>query len=720
MAIDIDSIREAFTAQRYARTRNTAKLEEYQAPTTGQFLYFYKERDLSSSIQVVVHPDLKFESFVGLPGVTCQKPDQFRHGSNMRQFPKRRHRGEGETPYGRTLEIESLEALARFLQFFDTPAGSEREGTDQPPRLTAIELENFKGVGERARIELAPITLLFGANSAGKSTILQALQYVREILERRNANPDRTLYGGEFVDLGGFRNLVYQRDLSRPIRIKLEMALNRSALPDLVPEPWEDWQAWQTDDEEGLWEFHKLVQETRDRVEAVSVQLEIGWSAVRQTAVVLGYEAGINGEWLARITATEDGRDVSIRLNKDNPIFLRHHTQDELDIFDALDDWVDLRDFGDESVDTAVLVPEEVEGNYAYSVLGSILTAVRNAGMERPGQGLRQWLTGFDSALPHLGELLSISAAASGGSANIYISREFTAFVSSLVVGPGVLIREQLRKLRYLGPIRNVPERDFEASLTPDEARWADGTAAWETLLTGNASLVEDVSAWMAGEDRLATGYEVERRGVKEVDVGTLNWLIRAADPDAGVRSDPELLRGLELIPERQRLDLVDAKTGIRVQPRDIGIGISQVLPVVVAALEPSATLVAIEQPELHIHPAVQVGLGDLLIRGAKEHGINFLIETHSEHLILRLLRRIRETTEGKLPPGHPPTSPDTLAVYYVESASGGVKLTELPTDETGEFTKRWPKGFFDEREREFFDAPPEDIDDQLQRFFPQ
>lgn len=86
MAMDVNSIREVFTAQRYARTRDTAKLDEYQAPTSGQFLYFYKERDLSSSIQVVVHPELKFEAFLGLPGVTCPKPDQLRHGSNMRQF----------------------------------------------------------------------------------------------------------------------------------------------------------------------------------------------------------------------------------------------------------------------------------------------------------------------------------------------------------------------------------------------------------------------------------------------------------------------------------------------------------------------------------------------------------------------------------------------------------------------------------------------------------
>ncbi len=266
-----------------------------------------------------------------------------------------------------------------------------------------------------------------------------------------------------------------------------------------------------------------------------------------------------------------------------------------------------------------------------------------------------------------------------------------------------MLIRDHLRKLRYLGPIRNVPERDFGAALTPDEARWADGTAAWEALLNGDTELVVAVSEWMGGEDRLATGYEVERYAVKEVNVWTLDWLMRAADPDAGVRNDPELLRLLEVTPEKQRLDLVDTKTGMHVQPRDVGIGISQVLPVVVAALEPSASLVAIEQPELHIHPAIQIGLGDLFTKGAKEHGINFLIETHSEHLILRLLRRIRETAEGELPPGALALSPDDVSVVYVQSGHAGVELVPLPVDDTGEFTTRWPKGFFDERAEELF-----------------
>ncbi len=697
--MDVESIRRVFAEQRYTRTRETKKLDEYQAPTTGQFLYIYKERDLSSSIQVVIHPNLKLEPYLVLPGVICPKPDQFRHGSNMREFPKRKHRGENETAYGRALEINSLEALARFLQFFDTPAGSEREGADLPPRLTAIELENFKGVGSRVRIDLAPITLLFGANSAGKSTVLQALQYVREVLERRNANPDHTLYGGEFIDLGGFHNLVHQHDENKTIVIKLELQMNRASLPELVPEAFDDW----LNVEPEVWDLYELLQETRNRAESVSVELKIGWSSNRQAAIVRGYEVDLNGYLLATIESQADGKDATIQINPKNPVFTRYQTQEEMDSLKLMlaaafdDDRVPKDSVADNVADS------DNEDNGAYSVWSQIMGTLLDADIERPGQGFRQWLSNVDGALPALAPLLYVPSGDAKGATAVYLARELTAFLTTVIVGPGVLIRDQLRKLRYLGPIRNVPERDFEAALTPDEARWADGTAAWETLLNGNDFLVDEVSRWMADEDKLATGYEVARRKFKEIDVGTLNWLMRAADPDASVRPEPQLMRQVEKAQEKQRIELLDPENGDPFQPRDVGIGISQVLPVVVAALESSAALVAIEQPELHIHPAVQVGLGDLFIKGAKEYGINFLIETHSEHLILRLLRRIREATENEVPPGAIGIEPADVAVVYVQSTESGVELVPLPIDETGEFTTRWPRGFFGERAEELF-----------------
>src|SRR5438094_178489 len=98
--------------------------------------------------------------------------------------------------------------------------------------ITAITLQNFKGIGETVRIPLKPITLMFGANSSGKSTIIQAIHYAREILERRNVNPDKTLSGGVAIDLGGFRNLVHNHNIELPISLRFDLDLTHTDLPD--------------------------------------------------------------------------------------------------------------------------------------------------------------------------------------------------------------------------------------------------------------------------------------------------------------------------------------------------------------------------------------------------------------------------------------------------------------------------------------------------------
>ena len=76
--------------------------------------------------------------------------------------------------------------------------------------ITDLWIENFKGIGKRQHIPLRPITLLFGTNSAGKSTVLHALLYLREIVCRQNVNPTKPLEGEQTVNLGGFRNLVHR------------------------------------------------------------------------------------------------------------------------------------------------------------------------------------------------------------------------------------------------------------------------------------------------------------------------------------------------------------------------------------------------------------------------------------------------------------------------------------------------------------------------------
>lgn len=142
---------------------------------------------------------------------------------------------------------------------------------------------------------------------------------------------------------------------------------------------------------------------------------------------------------------------------------------------------------------------------------------------------------------------------------------------------------------------------------------------------------------------------------------------------------------------------------GNRTSPSNMGIGFSQMMPLVASAFGSENSLIAIEQPELHVHPALQTELADLFIQSAKERGNRFLIETHSEHLILRVMRRIRETTRNSLPEGKHPIKPEDVAILYVQPGENGSTVQELRIDEQGRFLDNWPQGFFEERLDEMF-----------------
>lgn len=154
---------------------------------------------------------------------------------------------------------------------------------------------------------------------------------------------------------------------------------------------------------------------------------------------------------------------------------------------------------------------------------------------------------------------------------------------------------------------------------------------------------------------------------------------------------------------EQADIYFVDVATKTKIPPSNLGVGFSQMLPMVVSAFTCEKQLIVIEQPELHVHPALQTELADLFIQSAKERGNRFLIETHSEHLILRVMKRIRQTFEGKLPEGKPPIIPDDVCILYVEPGENGSTVREMPLNELGELVKGWPGGFFEEALNEMF-----------------
>ena len=135
------------------------------------------------------------------------------------------------------------------------------------------------------------------------------------------------------------------------------------------------------------------------------------------------------------------------------------------------------------------------------------------------------------------------------------------------------------------------------------------------------------------------------------------------------------------------------------VELQDVGSGIPFVLPVLSASV--SGSIIKIQQPELHLHPALQSSLSDVFIEEVRlrKHAL-FIIETHSEHLLLRLLRRIRDTEKQVPTTQRLPFTHKDIAIYYFDpQINGGTKVTRQHVTPLGDFYNDWPRGFFAERD---------------------
>lgn len=560
--------------------------------------------------------------------------------------------------------------------------------------ITAITIENFKGIKAPVRIELKPITLLFGPNSAGKSTIIQALHYAREIFERQNLNPDRTIIGGEAIDLGGFESLVHNHDLTLPIKIWFELDLRKEDLPIYHDGEVEFIGSDLLDNADSA-----FLMEVVSRVSLASVGVTIRWSEQLAKPYVAAYTVHANSENLIEVESSPDGKQVFIsNINPFNPIFL------------GTEDIEEAKKRANDILDAAAKVVSDSDSdfwsNVAFSDLGDMLMSQLHyfkleqgiPGLTRPINVEKQ-----NSPLPIWGKNLTLDGSiwAEGLDQDFGAAANFVRVLSSLMVGPGELVRDWLRKICYIGPLREVPSRNHKPSTSPEESRWANGLAAYDILFFSDDAFIGKVNDWLTQEERLASGYSVEVKKYRELEAD--NPLMLAMLQGRILDEEADLRNTLLALPIKRRLLIRDEARNIELSPQDIGVGISQVLPVVVAALHQKTGLVAIEQPELHIHPAFQVALGDLFIEQIRERpDLTFILETHSEHLMLRFLRRIRETGENEAPDNRTLT-PAELSIYFIEQGEAGISCHSIRVDEDGDFIDRWPKGFFVERAKELF-----------------
>ena len=544
--------------------------------------------------------------------------------------------------------------------------------------LTALRLGNFKAFAETQQIPIRPLTLIFGANSSGKSSLIHGLLLARHALETGELDVHRTAIGGDSVDLGGFRQYVHRRDAARRV----------------------EWVA-----EIDVAELQGRVAELLAPVHRVNVLLSIGIVLDDKgepigdaMPMVMSYEIEADGVSLLRMSRRRDDRLQLDRLEHEHPVFRK-----------VIESIV-------ETSTTTDVTPADVKGvDEAIAELVPKITA-------RAENFLPSGVFCRTMALP----IRRVDR-------KYYLSDEvrisFPRILNELIQGLHQAVSGELFRLRYLGPLRSYPPRHLAFSQHHDTNWVAGGGYAWD-VVRRDEKVRAAVNVWLGSPERLQTPYELVVRelvGVEQLEGPIWQGLEEISEsgldlePDYDDEPTPvgvypvikdfeaEVARLQELIQSAnidrlQELILIDRRSDTIVSHRDVGIGISQVLPVLVLAYASENQIVTIEQPEIHLHPGLQAELGDVFIESALgERRNTFILETHSEHLILRLLRRIRETTDGELPDGLLPITPDDIAVIYAKPDAKGAKLIELRVTEDGDFADKWPDGFFTEREDELF-----------------
>ena len=216
-------------------------------------------------------------------------------------------------------------------------------------------------------------------------------------------------------------------------------------------------------------------------------------------------------------------------------------------------------------------------------------------------------------------------------------------------------IRRELENIIYLGPLRRKPERDYVWNKSTPGEIGNDGQRAIDVLLAsalsrGNEqnSLLEGVSSWLA-KMNVADKLEIRQLG------------------------------------RSTRYEVVVHREGVVANLRDVGIGISQVLPVLtVAYFAPPGSTVLLEEPEIHLHPLAQSVLAELFVEISRNRNVHFIVETHSEHLFRRMQTLIAQKT----------ISPDDCAMFFVERDKSNAKLQKLNVNEFGAVLN-WPNNFF-------------------------
>lgn len=428
--------------------------------------------------------------------------------------------------------------------------------------ITELRAQNFKSWQDTGTLQFAPLTGVFGANSSGKTSILQVLLMLKQTVESPDRN--RVLHFGDdrsLVDFGTFHDLLYT---------------------------------------------HK---------KDLMLQLDLSWKLPKPLSVSKTPLFPINNLTF----------HTEIHEENDRILVERFHYMTDND------------EFGMQRA-----IKNKKRGRSQYELIHGDYPVIRNPG--------RVW------NLPPPVKCYGFPDEASGYYQNLGFLSDFVLAFENL-----------FSQITYLGPLREYPQRSYIWSGERPQDVGLSGDEAIPALLAARA------------EGLTSPRLIKVRRSHKPIEQRILEWLQKMELIDSF---------SLEPIAENRRdyeFRVKKNRNSSEVLITDVGFGVSQLLPVLVLCYYvPEYSTIILEQPEIHLHPKVQSDLADVLIDVVKNRNVQIILESHSEHLLLRLMRRIAEER----------ISADETALYFCQISDGTSQIEHLNMDEYGNI-RNWPQDFF-------------------------
>jgi predicted ATPase len=590
--------------------------------------------------------------------------------------------------------------------------------------LKRWSIENFKSFSGRTDITLAPITIFAGANSSGKSTIIQSILLLKQTVQYAPPNRPMAL-NGPLVKLGTFDDIKNHKAGEPYIGIAWEMDVeensqryrstgdlfteqyfyfNRSSITSITGNfRWDATPAAKVGPLLNLTNADllqlnprivsaELFAVSREEKEAnrfalslrrTENKLEVSEIDEASQTEIFGTkpECSILGASLQHFFPAAVAVSYNATLNRARMLAqlitgdeYSHHYQSRRDFYK-------FEIPGDQAREIlTVLTGEHYAQSFSlFPELDSAITAQELAARFRKYRSQQRAQRSEVKQTRTMGELRAeiSEILARGQAVSFETEPEFPSVLNEAVQYASSYFASSVR---YLGPLRDEPKPIYplEAlSNTTEVGFKGEHTAAVLDLHR------EKQVRYLPSSFIRPGGFNLNSKYVSLHDA-VVDWLTYVGVASEVSTADQGKM-GHQLQVKTEGLDRYHDLT-------NVGVGVSQVLPIIVMALlADSPSMLIFEQPELHLHPKVQARLADFFL-SVSLIGKQCLLETHSEYLIDRFRHRVANAVGDSLV--------ETLKIYFTEREGGTTKCREVPVSQYGAISD-WPKDFFEQSQIE-------------------